>query len=87
MDDGRSWEHRVERCTVRGMIRGGMDHVAPASLTRADAHHHYRTSTALTEDREFPERSHDTLGQAAWEVADDALEWALSHVAADVPAV
>jgi pimeloyl-ACP methyl ester carboxylesterase len=64
------------------LIGGGMDHVAPASLTRANAHH-YRKSEAVTEYKEFPERSHYTLGQPGWEeVADFALDWSQAHSAA-----
>ena len=38
----------------------------------------YRKSQAITEYKEFPERSHYTLGQPGWEeVADFALDWAL----------
>jgi hypothetical protein len=34
----------------------------------------------VTEYKEFPERTHYTLGQEGWEqVADYALEWGLTH--------
>jgi pimeloyl-ACP methyl ester carboxylesterase len=60
-------------------IAGGDDHVAPASLNEANLKH-YRKSEAITELKEFPGRSHYTLGQEGWEeVADYALDWALSH--------
>lgn len=37
----------------------------------------YRRSTAITDYREFPGRSHHTVGQDGWEeVADYALSWA-----------
>ena len=62
-------------------IAGGDDHVAPASLNEANLKH-YRKSEAITEFKEFPGRSHYTLGQEGWEeVADYALDWALSHAA------
>jgi pimeloyl-ACP methyl ester carboxylesterase len=62
-------------------IAGGDDHVAPASLNEANLKH-YRHSDAITELKEFPGRSHYTLGQEGWEeVADYALDWALSHAA------
>jgi pimeloyl-ACP methyl ester carboxylesterase len=62
-------------------IAGGDDHVAPASLNEANLKH-YRKSDAITELKEFPGRSHYTLGQEGWEeVADYALDWALSHAA------
>ena len=42
----------------------------------------YRKSDAITEYKEFPGRSHYTLGQEGWEeVADYALDWAVSHAA------
>jgi pimeloyl-ACP methyl ester carboxylesterase len=67
-------------------IAGGDDHVAPASLNEANLRH-YRKSDAITELKEFPGRSHYTLGQEGWEeVADYALDWALRH-AAQVAAV
>ena len=43
---------------------------------------HYRKSDAITEFKEFIGRSHYTLGQEGWEeVADFALDWAVSHAA------
>jgi hypothetical protein len=40
----------------------------------------YKKSQAVTEYKEYPERSHYTLGQDGWEeVADYALTWAESH--------
>jgi alpha-beta hydrolase superfamily lysophospholipase len=58
------------------IIGGGADHVVPASVTK-EAAGHYRNSTAVTEYKEFPGRSHYTLGQEGWEeVADYALDWA-----------
>ncbi len=59
------------------IIGGGVDHVVPAAVTK-EAAGHYRNSTALTEYREFPARSHYTLGQPGWEeIADYALRWAV----------
>src|SRR5918998_149532 len=41
---------------------------------------HYRHTKSVTDYKEFPGRSHYTLGQASWEeVADYALEWAEEH--------
>jgi pimeloyl-ACP methyl ester carboxylesterase len=58
------------------LIAGGEDHVAPASLNESNFKHY--KSSAVTEFKEFPGRSHYTLGQAGWEeVADYALEWAV----------
>jgi pimeloyl-ACP methyl ester carboxylesterase len=61
------------------LISGGKDHVSPSSVVEANFNL-YRKSKAITEYKEFPERTHYTLGQAGWEeVADYALEWAESH--------
>ena len=61
------------------LIAGGKDHIVPASTTKANFNL-YKKSKAITDYKEFPERSHFTLGQAGWEeVADYALEWALEH--------
>jgi alpha-beta hydrolase superfamily lysophospholipase len=60
------------------LIAGGEDHVAPASLNESNFKH-YKSSAAVTEFKEFPGRSHYTLGQAGWEeVADYALDWAVN---------
>jgi pimeloyl-ACP methyl ester carboxylesterase len=65
------------------LIAGGDDHVAPAVQTRAN-YKHYKHSEGLTAFKEFPGRSHYTVGQEGWEeVADFALDWALSPVALD----
>jgi alpha-beta hydrolase superfamily lysophospholipase len=59
------------------LIAGGEDHVAPASLNESNFKH-YKSSASVTEFKEFPGRSHYTLGQAGWEeVADYALDWAV----------
>jgi len=40
----------------------------------------YRKSKAITDFKEFPERSHYTLGETGWEaVADYALDWAVEN--------
>jgi len=58
------------------LIAGGKDHIAPASLTKANLHL-YDKSKAVTDYKEFPERSHFTIGEKGWEeVADYALDWA-----------
>lgn len=62
-------------------IAGGHDHVVPASANRLNAGK-YRKSNAVTELKEFPDRSHFTVGEQGWEqVADCALAWALERVA------
>jgi hypothetical protein len=53
--------------------------VIPAKVDAAQAKK-YRRSEAVTEYREFPGRSHFTIGQEGWEeVADYALEWTTAH--------
>ena len=67
------------------LISGGQDHVSPASVVNANFRL-YHKSNAITEYREFPGRTHYTLGQAGWEeVADYALEWATQHIAENKP--
>jgi hypothetical protein len=57
-------------------IAGGKDHLLPPAVQRANAGK-YRRSRAVTAYKEFPGRSHYTLGQDGWEdVADYALDWA-----------
>lgn len=61
------------------LISGGNDHVSPASVVEANFKL-YRHSTAVTEYKDFPGRTHYTLGQEGWEqVADYALSWAETH--------
>jgi pimeloyl-ACP methyl ester carboxylesterase len=68
------------------LIGGGDDHVVPAKVNKKNAEK-YGKSKAITEFKEFPGRSHYTLGQPGWEeVADYALEWAVAHASAPVPA-
>jgi pimeloyl-ACP methyl ester carboxylesterase len=63
------------------LISGGKDHISPPSVVKANFNL-YRKSNAITDYKEFPERSHYTLGQEGWEeVADFALDWALSNAA------
>lgn len=60
-------------------IGGGDDHVIPAKVNKSNARH-YSKSKAITEFKEFPGRSHYTLGQPGWEaVAEYALDWAVQH--------
>ena len=69
------------------LIAGGSDHVVPAAVDRQASKRFEQKSDALTEYKEFPDRSHFTVGQAGWEeVADYALDWAREHAHAPEPA-
>ena len=53
----------------------------PAAVDRQMAHKQSK-SAAVTEYKEFPGRSHFTIGQEGWEeVADYALDWATENAA------
>jgi pimeloyl-ACP methyl ester carboxylesterase len=59
-------------------VSGGPDRVMPPSVQRANAAR-YRSS-AVTDHIEFPDMAHLLPAQDGWEeVADIALEWALTH--------
>jgi pimeloyl-ACP methyl ester carboxylesterase len=61
------------------LIAGGADHVVPAAVDRQTAKRQGK-SDATTEFKEFPGRSHFTIGQEGWEeIADYALDWAAEH--------
>jgi pimeloyl-ACP methyl ester carboxylesterase len=61
------------------LIAGGEDHIIPAKVTRHNVDK-YKHSKAVTEYKEFPSRSHFTVGEDGWEeVADYALDWAVEH--------
>ena len=65
------------------LIAGGKDNVSPASVTKAN-YELFRKSKAITGYKEFPERTHYTVGQDGWEeVADFALEWSLANARED----
>ena len=67
------------------LIAGGDDHVVPAVVDKATSKR-FRHSAAVTEYKEFPGRSHFTVGQEGWEeVADYALNWAVDHAMATTP--
>ena len=61
------------------LIAGGADHIVPASVDASTAKH-FRKSAAITEYKEFLDRSHFTIGEDGWEeVADYALRWAIEN--------
>jgi pimeloyl-ACP methyl ester carboxylesterase len=60
-------------------IAGGEDNLLPPAINESNAKH-YRHTKSVTDYKEFPGRSHYTLGQDGWEeVADYALKWAEEH--------
>ena len=64
------------------VVGGGQDHTVPASVAKEAATRQSKAKSA-TEYKEYPGRSHYTLGQDGWEeVADYALEWATKHTTA-----
>jgi pimeloyl-ACP methyl ester carboxylesterase len=65
------------------LIAGGADHLVTADYTRSNFKL-ISQSPAITAFKEFPGRPHFTGGVDGWEdVADYALDWALSPVATD----
>jgi pimeloyl-ACP methyl ester carboxylesterase len=58
-------------------IAGGNDHIVPPSINKSNVRKYVQHSTAVTDYREFPNRTHHTVGQKGWEeVADFAVQWA-----------
>jgi pimeloyl-ACP methyl ester carboxylesterase len=58
-------------------IAGSNDHLVPPAINRANMHKYMKNSPAVTDYREFPNRTHHTVGQKGWEeVADFAIQWA-----------
>jgi alpha-beta hydrolase superfamily lysophospholipase len=63
------------------LLGGGKDHTVPASTVRA-AFRLQSKSKAVTEYKEYADRSHLTAAEPGWEeIADHALDWALSQSA------
>ncbi len=61
-------------------IAGGNDHLAPRAINKANLRKYVQGSGAVTDYREFPNRTHNTVGQKGWEeVADFAVQWANEH--------
>lgn len=66
-------------------IAGGNDHLVPAAINKANLRKYVKNSTAVTDYREFPNRTHHTVGQKGWEeVADFAVQWAAEHARGQV---
>ena len=60
-------------------IAGSEDNLMPPAVNQSNVKH-YRHVKSVTDYKEFPGRSHFTVGQDGWEeVADYALEWAVEH--------
>jgi pimeloyl-ACP methyl ester carboxylesterase len=64
-------------------IAGGADHVVPPAANKSNVKLYRKSkSPAIVDYKEFPGRSHFTVGQDGWEeVADYAIEWAEKNVA------
>ena len=61
-------------------IAGGKDHLVPPAINKANVRKYVKNSTAVTDYREFPNRTHHTVGQKGWEeVADYAIQWGTQH--------
>jgi pimeloyl-ACP methyl ester carboxylesterase len=66
-------------------IAGTRDHIVPPAVNKANVRKYIANSTAITDYREFPNRTHHTVGQKGWEeVADFALLWANAHARGQV---
>jgi pimeloyl-ACP methyl ester carboxylesterase len=60
-------------------IASDKDHIVPAKASRSN-YEKYANSSAVTEFKEFPGRSHFIVGQKGWEeIADFALSWATAN--------
>jgi len=68
-------------------IAGGADHIVPPAANRSNVKLYRKSkSKAIVDYKEFPGRSHYTLGQDGWEqVADYALDWAEKNAAPIAP--
>jgi pimeloyl-ACP methyl ester carboxylesterase len=62
-------------------ISGSEDHLMPPKIQQSNAKH-YKSNT-VTEVKEYEGRAHLLPAQEGWEeVADYALDWAMSHAGA-----
>jgi pimeloyl-ACP methyl ester carboxylesterase len=61
-------------------IAGSKDHIVPPAVNKGNLRKYVKNSTAVTDYREFPNRTHHTVGQKGWEeIADFAIQWANAH--------
>ena len=66
-------------------IAGGSDHIVPPAINKSNVRKYVNGSTAITDYREFPNRTHHTVGQKGWEeVADFAISWAETNARGQV---
>ena len=58
------------------MVAAAQDHLIPPSIVKSNVKR-YRHSAAVTEYKEFPDRTHFIIAQSGWqEVANYSLDWA-----------
>ncbi len=66
-------------------IAGSNDHIVPPAINKGNLRKYVKNSTAVTDYREFPNRTHHTVGQKGWEeVADFAIQWANANARGQV---
>jgi pimeloyl-ACP methyl ester carboxylesterase len=76
--------HKSDRAPLL-FIGGSDDHLAPPAINKANVRKYVKNSSAVTDYREFPNRTHHTVGQKGWEeVADFAMQWASTHARGQV---
>jgi len=67
------------------LIAGAQDRIVPASVNRRN-HKRYARSTAVTDFKEFPERTHWIIAQPGWdEVAAYIADWLVLQIGAGAP--
>jgi pimeloyl-ACP methyl ester carboxylesterase len=75
--------HNDERSPLL-FVSGSEDHIMPPEVQRSNAKH-YKSNT-VTEVKQYDGYAHLLPAQAGWEqIADEVLDWALSHAADDRP--
>lgn len=62
------------------LVAGSQDHTAPAGFSKANQARYRRASSAITDYKEFANRSHLLMAQHGWEeVAEFGLSWAAKN--------